>query len=169
MELLPFFQEQLQISAAGFVWAAEQVPVEHHSITPPRPGWLGEWSLARHVFHMLYYEQYLALAQVQECANLAITYVRDEDQDTVWQREKRDIPSMLAEFQRTRSKLITLLASFDKEAWELPREETPWGETLTLRWYMTKAYQHTCEHTHAVLNLSLFWGCAAYRDQQEQQ
>jgi hypothetical protein len=111
---------------------------------------------------MLYYEQKRALPFVRQCARLAPSDELD-DEEVVWQKQDQDVRSMLTAFQQARNELIALLATFTEEEWEAPREEEPWGN-ITLRWVVTKAYQHTCEHTHDVLRLVLFWDFAAYQE-----
>jgi len=113
---------------------------------------------------MLYYEQNKALPFVRQCVGLApANEPYDDDEQRAWQKQDQDVGSMLATFQQARNELITSLAAFTEEEWDAPREEEPWG-TITLRWIITKAYQHTCEHTHDVLQLVLFWDFAAYQE-----
>ncbi len=59
-------------------------------------------------------------------------------------------------FLAGRAEQIKLLAQFGSTAWEATRKAA-WGE-VTLRWLVTKTYQHTAEHTHDVLRMALFWG-----------
>jgi hypothetical protein len=54
-----------------------------------------------------------------------------------------------------RAQQIALLPDFSPSAWDETRE-MGWGP-VTLLWVVTKTYQHTCEHTHDVLRLRLFW------------
>jgi hypothetical protein len=68
-----------------------------------------------------------------------------------------DLASILARFQKVRAEQIALLPQFSEAAWN-ERRDTPgvWGP-VTLRWVVTKTYQHTAEHTHDVLRMALFW------------
>ncbi|MBM2847059.1 MAG: hypothetical protein HW418_1, partial [Anaerolineales bacterium] len=49
----------------------------------------------------------------------------------------------------------------DDALWEETRRAV-WGP-VTLRWVVTKTYQHTAEHTHDVLSLALYWDAVAPR------
>jgi hypothetical protein len=74
-----WFCEQLSNSMTGFVWAVECLAPEHWHSSPPRPNWFGQWSLARHVFHMQYQERYF----------LAASFFREESMgqknlDMIW-------------------------------------------------------------------------------------
>ncbi len=63
---------------------------------------------------------------------------------------------MLIAFRQVRAEQIALLPRVDRSAWEEPRDAL-WG-AVTLRWVLTKTFQHTCEHTHDVLRMALWWG-----------
>ncbi|WP_165423085.1 DinB family protein [Ktedonosporobacter rubrisoli] len=165
MDVTPWLLEQLRSSARGFAGTVEQIPSERLSVTPPYPRWLGEWSAARHVFHMLYHERKFPLAFARKCLQLPPLESLDEKENIAWQLWDQDVPHTLAAFLQARQNLLDLLAKFAPEAWEAPREQEEWG-AITLRWTATKAYQHTSEHTHNVLRLLIFWDCAAYEEQE---
>ena len=152
MNLSQWFHTQLQASADGLVWAVEQVPVERQHARPPAP--LGEWSAARHAFHMLYYEQTIALPSMGQWLGEPRPPVAGRKEDTAWDGG-RDLGGLLAEFREVRASQIALLSKFDASLWDEPREAI-WG-SVPLRWVVTKTYQHTAEHTHDVLRLALFW------------
>ncbi|HEV2579904.1 MAG TPA: hypothetical protein VGT44_03540, partial [Ktedonobacteraceae bacterium] len=78
MDLSQWFSTQLSASAEGFLWAIEQVPPERRPATPPKP--LGEWNVARHLFHMTYYEQLIALPSMKIWLNEPFT-LTDEEYD----------------------------------------------------------------------------------------
>jgi len=65
------------------------------------------------------------------------------------------VESLLAQFREIRAEQIALLLKFDDALWEETRRAV-WGP-VTLRWVVTKTYQHTAEHTHDVLSLALYW------------
>ena len=142
-----WFQRQLQASADGFVWAVEQVPAERRFLRPPLP--LGEWSAARHAFHLLYYERTIALPSMRQWLGEAMPSMFGASEDTAWSRGGDwALDGLLAEFQEVRARQIALLPAFDEGLWDEPRQ-TVW-RTVTLRWVVTKTYQHTAEHTHDV-------------------
>ncbi len=51
MTFSQWFHDQLQASADGFVWGAQQVPNARRNVLPPEA--LGEWTAARHIFHII--------------------------------------------------------------------------------------------------------------------
>ncbi|GCE12394.1 DinB family protein [Tengunoibacter tsumagoiensis] len=164
MELFQVMSEHLRASAKGFLWAVEQVPEERLFLCPPNPRWLGEWTAARHVFHVLYYEQEKLLPFIKKSANIPSSTSIPNDEENAWRKTNQDIKSILSTFHSAReNEVIPLLASFDEKMWDLSREEEAWGP-ISLRWIVTKAYQHTCQHTHDILQLALFWDCAAYKE-----
>jgi hypothetical protein len=162
MNLSEWFSDQLNASAEGFIWAVGQVPVERRLIAPPSG--LGEWNTARHVFHMLYYEQVVAVPSMKQWIGIPFTLSDEEyDEDAAWGNGK-DIEEMLADFRTVRAEQIMLLPRFHEELWHETREAV-WGD-VTLKWVVTKTFQHTAEHTHDVLSMALFWDMHERHNQQ---
>ena len=153
MNLAQWFRDQLQAGADGFVWGAEQVPTERRNLRPPEG--LGEWTAARHVFHMVYYEQTIALPSVQQWLGAACPATDDLDEDATWVAGQDLVESLLAQFRKVRSEQLALFPQLSDSLWEATRESV-WGP-VTLRWVVSKTYQHTAEHTNNVWRIALFW------------
>ena len=154
-----WFSSQLSSSAEGFAWAAEQIPMERRNRQPPGP--LGEWSAARHIFHMYFYERTIALPSMRQWLGDPMPVVNDEDEDTAWKSIERT-EDLLRKFQLIRDQQIALLPLLDQADWDRVCE-TVWGPS-TLLWVVTKTYQHTAEHISDVLRIALFWDFAASRE-----
>ena len=148
-----WFQEQLQVSANGFVWGTEQVP-EARRYAPPPKG-LGEWTVARHVFHLWYYEQTIALPSMQQWLGGTIPFLDDKDEDVDWGNTQETVETLLEKFRMVRGEQIALLPKFDDRAWNTACEAV-WGP-VTLLWVVSKTYQHTAEHINDVMRIGLFW------------
>ena len=157
MDFSEWFDKHLQTSAEGFVWGAELVPGTRRNILPPLG--LGEWSAARHVFHMLYYEQTIALPSMQQWLGNARPSTRGLDEDEAWNNAAKDFDSLLSEIQNVRAAQVALLPKFDQNTWTLT-QRTVWGQ-VPLLWVVSKTFQHTAEHTHDVMRLALFWDAFA--------
>lgn len=152
-DLSTWFHAQLTGSAEAFRWAVEQVPTGRLLIAPPEK--LGEWSVARHVFHVLSNERRLALPTMR--CWLGETFERDEtyQEEAEWARG-HDLTTLLAEFQRIRAEEISLLPFYREEDWERVGASSVWPD-VSLRWVATKTLQHTFDHTNSVLAMALFW------------
>src|SRR6516225_6660363 len=106
MNTWEWFSYQLKASGEGFVWAVEQVPLEWQTCSPSKKGF-GEWSVARHIFHMLYYEREIALPHMQHWLGSPLpsfdTY--DNDEAETWEKEAHaaSIEHLLQEFQHVRA------------------------------------------------------------------
>ena len=159
-----WFCEQLSNSMTGFVWAVECISTEHWHSLPPRPSWLGQWNLAHHVFHMQYQERYVVQASIKDLLRLPLAIGERPGEEGAWQQEQRSVEELLQQFQTFRHQTIELISTLSEDEWEKPREEAFWNKPLTIQWTVTKAWQHTLEHTHDVLRLHLFWDAAAYLD-----
>lgn len=152
MELSKWFDYQLRNTLDGFIWAVQQLPTERLYAPPPTP--LGEWSAAQHVFHMLEYEERLALPTMHQWLG-APPVTRNEDENQS-EQALPPIEEMLLQFERIRREEISLLPRFSQEAWDTKQKTTFWGD-VSLYWLVCKTYQHTTEHTHDILRLMLFW------------
>lgn len=104
-----FLPAQIVASAEGFVWAVRQVPPERLFLMPPGP--MGEWSVVRHIFHLRYYEQSLALPGVEQWWGGARPRVADADEEAAWQTA--------LEAREDRA------ARNDRAAWEDPAPAAP--------------------------------------------
>lgn len=153
MNFSQWFQDQLQTSADGFIWGAQQVPVARRLLQPPEG--LGEWSTARHIFHMMFYEQSYALPSMRQWIGEPRLSLEGLDEDVAWGEGKDDVEIMLAEFKKVRIDQLALLPMFGEKAWNTSCE-TIWGP-VTLAWVVSKTYQHTAEHTSDVMRIALFW------------
>lgn len=153
MNFSTWFREQLQAGAEGFVWSAGQVPEDRRQVQPPRG--LGEWSVARHVFHMLYYERVVALPSMQQWLGGNKPVIDDAEEDVVWADNMKSTETLLDEFRSVRADQIALLSQFEESAWNETREAV-WGP-VTLLWVVSKTFQHTAEHTNDVMKMRLWW------------
>lgn len=163
MDLSEWFSTHLNASVDGFVWAVEQVPIERRLVSPPAT--LGKWSAARHVFHMFYYEQMVALPSMRQWLGMPFTLTEEDYQEDIAWGNSKDLESLLADFRQVRAEQIVLLPQFNESTWNETRKAV-WGN-VTLKWVVTKTFQHTAEHTHNILSMALFWDMHA-RHQQEQ-
>jgi len=148
-----WFHEQLQSSANGFVWGTEQVP-EARRYTQPPTG-LGEWTVARHVFHLYYYEKTIALPSMKQWLGESMPEGEDSDEDIAWGKSQDTVEILLDKFSAVRAEQIALLPNLDDTVWNTTREAV-WGP-VTLLWVVSKTYQHTAEHINDVMRIGLFW------------
>ncbi len=149
-EISQWFASQLSSSAEGLVWSARQISLARREQQPPAA--LGEWSAARHVFHMLFYEQHIALPGMRQWLGGPLPEIVDED--PAWTGSE-DIDTLLPAFLEIRSQQIALLPQFGAEDWKRVCH-TNWGPVSFL-WVVSKTYQHTAEHINDVLRIALFW------------
>ena len=159
MNLSKWFRDQLTASAEGFLWSAQQVPAARRLVTPPEG--LGEWSVARHVFHLIFYERHYALPWMRVGLGEAKPSLAGLDEAGAWDGCKDAFDRLLTEFRQVRDEQIALLDRFDQAAWETTIR-MDWG-TFPISWYVTKTYQHTAEHTSDVLKMALFWDAVRRR------
>jgi hypothetical protein len=153
MNLSQWFYDQLQASARGFIWGTQRVPPERRFLQPPEG--LGEWSAARHIFHMVFYEQKYALPGMKQWLGEQRPSLEGVSEDVAWAEGKDNVEVLIAEFKQVRNDQVALLPMLDDSAWNMSCE-TNWG-LKTLAWVVSKTYQHTAEHTSDIMQIALFW------------
>lgn len=161
MQLSQWFSQQLQTSTEGFLWAVEQIPQERHALLP-RPN---RWSVARIIYHMRCYDQFIGLPALRQWVgepfSLGGGFTGDMEEDVAieeahWKDGKGyDVSTMITDFKTLRGEQLALIQQFHEPIWSEERKAL-WGP-VTLQWVVTKAYQHTLEHTDEILRLYLWW------------
>ncbi len=160
MEISRWFRDQLLTSADGLIWAVEQVTEARRNIKPPEG--LGEWSANRHLFHLGFYEQTIALPLMKQwLGEPGLSTDPLEGEQAAWEHDHNDVDTLLSQFKKTRLEQIALLRKFNLTAWNETRD-TLLG-SVTLLWVVSKTYQHTAEHISDVLKIALFWDVFADR------
>ncbi|GCE06224.1 DinB family protein [Dictyobacter aurantiacus] len=167
MDYVQHFTRLLQSSCNDFIWATRQIAIEKlNSVPPHRPE---SWSVARTIFHLRFQEEKVVLPNMRLWLVDRAIYARQDDDlierytafETLMQDEEKawlqqpDIQAALNHFQAQRTIQIALLQEIDPGIWE-DRRATVWGE-VTLRWVVTKTYQHSVEHINDVLKPALYW------------
>ncbi len=157
MQQSQWSQQQLQTSAENFLWAVEQI-LQERLYLAPRPN---RWPVARIVYHMIRYEQRLALPSMQQWVGGLTPRVGSQEEDNAqneqdWDDGKgHDIQTLLTDFKDIRSQQLALIPQFTEQSWDEEREAI-WGN-VSLKWVVIKTYQHTLEHTDEVLRAYLWW------------
>lgn len=166
MDLTAWFTDQLNSGAEGFIWAVEQVPSERRLLSPPKL--LGEWNAARHVFHMLYYEQMAVVPSMKIWLDQPLTINEaDFDEEAAW-GDSKSLDTLLTDFRRVRAEQLELLPLFNDHLWHETRQTPFWGD-VTLLWLVSKTFQHTAEHTHDVMRMALFWDAYARHEKEHKE
>ena len=132
MDTSQWFDNQLQSTLDGFLWAVRQLPQERFYVLPPAS--LGEWSTAQHILHMLEYERDLALPSMHQWLGDPPAVRKTTDAS-----ETPAVEKMLTEFEQVRRAEIALLHKFDEETWKSNQTTTFWGE-VSLFWLVSKTY-----------------------------
>lgn len=132
-----------------------------HYCRPPKG--LGDWSVARHVFHMLDYERQIAVPVMQQWLGAPPAVVGWEEEAS-WQANCRFRPSRSSWKNSGPCASSRLLCSPDWGA-HLARAANDGLGTGPVVLGGSKTYQHTNEHTSDVLCMALNWDYYAAREQ----
>ena len=157
-ETASWFSTQLQSTLEGLTWSIHQVPQSRWLLPPPPV--LGEWSAARHLFHMWFYEATIALPSMRIWLGDPIPDV-SVNEDQAWANLTNPTVEELEDrFISVRQEQRALLPIYEAADWEQILM-TGW-HLVSLKWVVSKTFQHTAEHTHDIMRLALFWDVADY-------
>lgn len=160
MDLSSWFTTQLNTGAEGFIWAIEQVPQNWRWIAPPKG--LGEWDVARHVFHMLYYEQIAVVPCMKIWLDQTPTINEaDYDEDSAWD-EGHDLQTMFTDFRRVRAAQLELLPNFNEQLWHEARPTPFWGDVNAATGSISSCCPPILSPTSASATSSSKWDCATF-------
>lgn len=152
-EISQWFSDQLKWTLDGLIWSARQIPAERWTRQPPKI--FGTWPAARHLFHMYFYEESVALPNMRIwLGDPSPTNYADEDQ--AWQElSEASLESLCDRMTAIRQEQRALLPGFSQADWHKVCK-TGWGD-VSLYWVVSKTFQHTAEHTHGIMAQVLFW------------
>jgi hypothetical protein len=148
-----WFVDQLAAQTEAILWAVAQVPAERLFVEPPQL--LGEWTAARQMFHLLYYDRGVALPSISLWWGADYPTFDDYNERAAWEAWDRDMAPVLGEFRQVRARQIDLLSHATPDIWANVRK-TPWGDR-TPYWVVSKTYQHATEHLNNILKIALLW------------
>ena len=168
MDYVQSFTTLLQSSTDTLLWTIQQIPEDLvYAVSPKRPE---SWSVARHVMHLQFNEEQVVLPCMRRwLSDEQAPLHKDEDdkriehyrayemlvhdEEIAWQQAP-DIEIWQEKFRDGRQAQVALLTQFTSAVWEETRP-TVWGQ-VTLRWTITKTYQHTLEHSNDILKYGLY-------------
>lgn len=160
------FYQLLRQSGEGFLWTLAQVPPEHRYLKPPGPpDKLGEWSAARHLFHVVRYEQDVVEIMRQWFDGHKPELSAEQNEEADW-GNGHEWEYLVSDFQNARQAQLDLIAIYDESSWDKVMDTLIWGHH-PLRWLVTKTFQHTAEHTNYILQIVLRWDIMEERYPQE--
>lgn len=152
-----WFRFQLQTTAEGIIWAIGQLEPDLHLYSPPDPEYMGSWPASRHLWHVARYEQTYALPAMKVWLGEPLAQpdiFRVEDRE--WAIEQtRGTDVFVEDLRNVREEQIAMLSQFADSDWDRAKP-VYWGKQ-PLSMVLTKTYQHTLEHTDAILRMALWW------------
>lgn len=158
MDHAGFFRGQLTNSADTLAWAVQQIPTGRWFVAP-LPAF-GEMSVAQMVFHVAWSDRHILIPQLNQWLDAdqpPLQRADIPDEPAAWREtvSHANMETLLADFRDGRDTMLSTLEAYPAQAWDTTHP-TLWGE-VTLRWMLTRVYQHTVEHTDTLLKMGLFW------------
>jgi DinB superfamily len=153
-EISQWFSDQLKSTQEGLTWSARQIPAERWLRQPPVL--FGTWSAARHLYHMCFYEENIALPGMRIWLGDRWPGVDEDDEEKTWQAlVETSLDGLCRKFNDIRQVQLELLPKYEVADWHRICP-TGWGD-VSLYWVVSKTFQHTAEHTYSIMSQALFW------------
>ncbi len=174
MNTKAFLADQLEATAKTIEWAIRLIPADrllksaadrdHPRAVQRMIKYFGEWSPARQLFHLVYYEEQYAIPAMKhwvggEHPRGDIMSPDGESEAMAWQEALEvgiEVSELLARFWSVRRAQIELIHQVPDEAWHEERVTTRLGP-VSAAFVVAKTIQHTCEHGDAILRNALYW------------
>ena len=137
--------DRLEQSGKEFVWYFSQLSdADIHAAPAPN-----EWSLHQAAAHVRDTEQHVFLARLERMLKEEHPAVQNFDQDGYWKTHPyaagESLKQIIADFQKSRRKLVRLLRNAPDAAWKNWAQHSAYGK-ISLDWLAMHCYHHTLEH-----------------------
>jgi hypothetical protein len=161
--------DRLQTSLETVRYAVSVVPPDWHARLPTdQPGleWLGSWSVAQTLAHLVVYEELVAVPILEAIvtggdAAAEVATAMERAYDDRWLAlSASPVAELLRLLTDARARQVAAIAAIDDARFHalatvLWRDD-PSQEGHSAAWVATKTVQHTWEHGNSILQLALF-------------
>ncbi len=167
MDSKAFLAKQLDQTAQIIEWAVtffsderlSEVPP--HSTHPNAPEWgktfFGEWSALRVLFHLLYYEETIALPSIKHWIGEPVPdYPKSSEEEEAW-KKCNDKSELLDRFHKIRKSQLEIINRIDPMDWEKNKLVYHGHGKVSAYWFVAKTIQHTLAHGDKLLRKALYW------------
>jgi len=146
-------QERLTFAVEELIWAAQQIPTGRQHVIPLPV--FGEWSVARIVFHISWYDANVILPIASAWPNSADIPSDTADETQAWEASQQSVMALIDTIQADHQQIIAVVRERSPEQLQT-MAQTSWGE-VTLSWVLHHLYQTLLEHTNTLLSMGLYW------------
>ena len=165
---------ELESTARTIEWAISCVPGSRLLTVPPHgthpnsdrgfKTFFGKWPAYRHLFHLVYYEEFYALPTMRHWLggphpevdlmfpDMAQEAARWEDET----KKEANVGALLQRFRSLREEQIEVTRSIPAEDWKEEKVSTALGK-VSAEVVVTKTIEHTLVHGKTILRNALYW------------
>ncbi|MHA1983799.1 MAG: DinB family protein [Candidatus Hodarchaeales archaeon] len=171
MNSMDFFIDQLENTKELIVHGILIMPKERHAQELPhfthpnieKASWIisfhGRWPPLRVVHHLVYYEEMIALPEMEKFhKNIEINYNWEKhniNEKNDW-KQSQNTDALLDRFTNVREKQRAFLKSIDDEMLNNVKNITCWGKNY-FNFIINKTLQHTLSHGANLYAKSILW------------
>ncbi|UCE14308.1 MAG: DinB family protein [Candidatus Heimdallarchaeota archaeon] len=163
MSTKDFLAKQLEETAQIIEWALNLFPKERLTEIPPQethpnaPEWFGKWSALRLLFHLVYYEETIALPSLKHwIGEPKPSYPEISLEEKEWEKGM-DLTGLLLRFQTVRKEQVRVIDEIDEAQWSEEKLRYYGHGMVSAAWFVAKTIQHTFSHGDRLLRKALYW------------
>lgn len=163
MSTKDFLAKQLIETAQVIEWALTLFPKERLTEKPPHgihsndPEWFGQWSALRLLFHLVYYEETIALPSLRHwLGDPKPSYPDNSVEDDEWEKGN-DLTNLLLRFQDVRREQVGVINKIDDKHWNEEKIRFYSHGMVSAAWFVAKTIQHSFSHGDKLLRKALYW------------
>jgi hypothetical protein len=162
-----FLVEQLSHTRRIIEWTLTLFPEErlweepsHESQKNTPEGmesFFGKWSALRVLFHLLYYEETVALPSLKFwIGGSPPSYPAPSEEEEKW-RNCANKTELIERFRKVREKQMEVIQKIDLTEWESEKLTYYGHGKVSPKWFTAKTIQHTFSHGDKLLRKALYW------------
>ncbi len=162
-----FLAEQLNHTRRIIEWTLTLFPEErlweepNHELQDNAPegidSFFGKWSALRVLFHLLYYEETIALPSLKYWIGGPLpSYPKSSEEEEMWMlcTSKTEL---IDRFRKIREKQLDTIKSINPDEWDSEKLEYYGHGHVSAYWFVAKTIQHTFSHGDKLLRKALYW------------
>jgi len=152
-DLVVSYTSRLTFAGNEFIQVATQIPTGRHHVIPLPV--FGEWSVARILFHMVWYETNVIWPLISNWGEQDTLSVDADDEAKAWQASQQAVPTLIVMLEDIHGKIVRHVGTLTVD--QLAEEgRTPWGQ-VQLGWVLLHLHQILLEYTSTLLSMVLYW------------
>lgn len=163
-----FFIDQLRSTTDALEWSFFLDESKNTEIPPfdsfskrlfpenePFGRYYGTWSRTKLLFHLVHYEEHIALPSMKVWIGGEPPKEEDIPKEEDFWTDESHHTNLIQKLKKFRKEQVEVIKQLNDEQWD-ETKSTIWGER-SIEWIVSKTIQHSFEHGNKMMRHGLFW------------